>query len=273
MLEVKKIPFRYTLVSERTIMWVISINAILIFLYSFPQIDSGFKKTLLILDNICAIYFILEVVLKIQMRSFRLFWRRAWDRFDLILVVVTLPAFFEPFVPENYHPALMSLSLVRILRFLKFLKFIPNSKMLIEGLKRALKASVGVGLSLLVLNIVFALGATILFGKTCPELFGDPLISMYSMFRVFTIEGWHEVPAQIISHGGSDMWIFTVRAYFVLSVSVGGLLGLSLANAIFVDEMTIDNNQKLERLIRELSQEVRELRADVKKSDENEVKR
>lgn len=244
-------------------MWVISLNAILIFLYSFPQLDKDLKSKILIVDNICAFYFILEVVLKIQMRSFRLFWRRAWDKFDLILVLITLPAFFQPFVDESFGPALLSLSLLRTLRFLKFLKYIPNSIMLIAGLKRALRASVGVGLCLLILNIIFALGATVLFGSTAPELFGDPLISMYSIFRVFTIEGWHEVPAQILEHGGSPSWIFAVRIYFVASVSVGGLLGLSLANAIFVDEMTIDNNQKLERLIKELSNEVKGLRGEL----------
>ena len=268
MAEIKKIPFKYTLVSERTIMFVILLNAIFIFIYSFPQIGTTAKKTLLILDNLCAIYFVLEVVLKIRMRSFRLFWRRAWDRFDLILVLITLPTFVEPFVPAHYQQALVSLSLLRLLRFLKLMRFIPNSVMLIAGLKRALKASIGVGLCLFVLNIIFALGATVLFGKTAPELFGDPWIAMYSMFRVFTIEGWNEIPAQIVAYGGSPEWIFTIRAYFVIAVSTGGLLGLSLANAIFVDEMTIDNNQKLERLIRELSQEVKELRAEVKDSKE-----
>ena len=56
--------------------------------------------------------------------------------------------------------------------------------------------------------------------------------------------------------------------YFIVSVGTGGLLGLSLANAIFVDEMTLDNNMKLEEMIEELTAEIKDLKSQIStKSD------
>ena len=37
---------------------------------------------------------------------------------------------------------------------------------------------------------------------------------------------------------------------------VGGILGLSLANAVFVDEMTADNNDRLEQMVSDLREEL-----------------
>jgi voltage-gated sodium channel len=41
---------------------------------------------------------------------------------------------------------------------------------------------------------------------------------------------------------------------------IGGIFGIGLANAVFVDEMTMDNNQELERKVDELTREIRALR-------------
>jgi voltage-gated sodium channel len=43
-------------------------------------------------------------------------------------------------------------------------------------------------------------------------------------------------------------------------VLVGGILGLSLANAVFVDEMMADNTESLERKVDDLAAELRRIR-------------
>ena len=54
------------------------------------------------------------------------------------------------------------------------------------------------------------------------------------------------------------------RIYFVIAVTVGGLLGISLANAVFVDEMTMDNTDELEAKIDRLLEQVAKLEAEIK---------
>jgi len=85
------------------------------------------------------------------------------------------------------------------------------------------------------------------------------------MFKIFTIEGWYEIPDQLIENipEKTNWMIFLIRSYFIISVGTGGLLGLSLANAIFVDEMTMDNNMKLEELIGELTEEIKDLKSQI----------
>ena len=52
-----------------------------------------------------------------------------------------------------------------------------------------------------------------------------------------------------------------VRGYFIISVLTGGILGLSLANAIFVDEMTVDNTLTVEKMVSDLHREMNRLHA------------
>ena len=283
-LEEKKKKFYECLISEKLIITVIIINSILIFLLAFPDLrDLEIYTWLVVLDELCLLYFLTEVTIKIKMKGFKEFWSRAWDRFDFVLVIVTFPVLLQLFIPdlmgaENAKSTpvvkkiFTSFMLLRLLRLMKLLKFIPNSDMLIQGIKRALKASVGVIMSLFILNLIFALGATILFGNIpgADFYFGDPLISMYTMFKIFTVEGWYEIPDQLIQNiPESSAWmIFLIRSYFIVSVGTGGLLGLSLANAIFVDEMTLDNNMKLEEMIEELTAEIKDLKSQIStKSD------
>lgn len=121
-------------------------------------------------------------------------------------------------------------------------------------MSRACKASIGVFLALAILNITLALTATMLFGKISPEHFGDPLKSAYSLLKMFTIEGWYEIP-DTVADKHPNLWLSTVlRIYAITTVLIGGILGMGLANAIFIDEMTSDNNEKLEEKIDKLQQ-------------------
>ena len=80
------------------------------------------------------------------------------------------------------------------------------------------------------------------------------------MFKVFTVEGWFDIPDAIASSSSPGAAI-SIRAFFVFAVATGGLLGLSMANAVFVDEMVKDNNEELEANILLLKQEIMELRS------------
>ena len=118
-------------------------------------------------------------------------------------------------------------------------------------------------LVLFFLNFMIALITCHFFREAAPQYFGNPLISCYSIFQMFTVEGWNDIPTAIIaSEFGpkSDFLIGITRFYFVLVVLIGGIFGMSLANAIFVDEMTIDNNRELEEKIDRLQEQILELK-------------
>jgi voltage-gated sodium channel len=238
------------LISEPVVITLIFVNTMVLFLDEFPEIHQSTQGVLLWIDYGCVIYFLLEAILKIRIFGFRRYWFSAWNRFDFTVVLLSLPSLLAPVM--NVHPfaGFLVLRLGRLFRFFRVFRFIPNAGNIFAGLRRSLRASVGVFAGLM--------GATMLFGDAAPEHFGTPLKSSYSLFKVFTVEGWYDIPDDLAKGGFSDLMIGLIRVYFIVSVLVGGILGLSLANAVFVDEMTADNTVKVERMVAEMHKEMNE---------------
>ncbi|MFK7906638.1 MAG: hypothetical protein AB8B69_16020, partial [Chitinophagales bacterium] len=59
------------------------------------------------------------------------------------------------------------------------------------------------------------------------------------------------------------------RLYFVFVVLTGGIFGLSITNAIFVDEMTIDNTVVLEEKIDKLQEQINKLQSFIEEKSKN----
>ena len=85
---------------------------------------------------------------------------------------------------------------------------------------------------------------------------------------MFTIEGWYEIPKAIASNANGGWLVGLTRFYFVIVVLLGGIFGMSLANAVFVDEMTLDNNDVLEAKIDELQNRIEELKLLIEKNNQ-----
>lgn len=247
---------------------VILVNALALFLYGFPELRREAGSFLIAVDYACLVFFVVEAILKIRTFGFKAYWQSGWNKLDFIIVVISLPLFLDLFIKA--HPLqdltfVLLLRLGRLLRFARLMRFVPDATMIWGGVLRALRASLAVILVLFVLNVILAMGANFLFGseKALEPYFGDPLISFYSLFKVFTIEGWHEIPDEMAKSGVSTIWIFVLRSYFMVAVLVGGLLGMSLANAVFVDQMVADNTDHLEEMVRDLQSELRAFRSEM----------
>ena len=118
-------------------------------------------------------------------------------------MAISLPVLLSPFLDLRSFSVFLVLRVSRLFRLFKILRFIPNGELIAAGLLRSLKASVGVFLALFFLNLMFALGATLIFGERLPQHFGNPIISIYTLFRVFTVEGWYEIPELLLSETSS----------------------------------------------------------------------
>lgn len=214
-------------------------------------------------DYACVVYFVFEMAVKVYDQEFRRYWQNGWNRFDFIIVLLSCPVLLSPFFETHELSIVLVLRLGRLFRLFRLMRFIPNREHLYQGVRRALGASIGVFLALFLINVILSLGATQLFGKSAPEYFGNPALSSYSLFRVFTVEGWHEIPETIAARSHPLVAVLA-RLYFMGAVLIGGFLGVALANAVFVDEMTMDNNDDLERKVDALTEEIRALRAEIR---------
>jgi len=226
-------------ISETTVIIMIVINTIAMFFDAFPSINAATRGQLIWIDYVCVIYFIIEAFIKIMISDCEEYWENKWNKFDFFVVLSSTPTLLEPFFDMKIFSVILILRLGRLARFFKLLRFVPEGPKIWCGVQRALKASVAVFLALIMMNLVFGMGATMLFSSVSPEHFGNPLISCYTMFKVFTIEGWYNIPDEIAARPLIGAGIsLSIKLYFIIAVIAGGILGLSIANAVFVDEMT-----------------------------------
>ncbi|MCP3929084.1 MAG: ion transporter [Bacteroidetes bacterium] len=249
--------------SERNIMIAIVVNAIIIFLLYFKEYSN--ETFLQSIDYFFILFFLIEAIVKISIWGYKTYFKKFWNRFDFIIVAISLPTLLEPFFLESTNTSLvLLLRLFRLVRLIRFIRFIPHMSSILAGIVRALKASVFVILALVFFNFLLALFTCHFYQDIVPEYFGDPLTSSYSIFQLFTLEGWNEIPKAIeeaiADNGYHPMLAGVTRFYFVIIVLIGGIFGMSLANAIFVDEMTMDNTKEMEEKIDKLQEQVAELK-------------
>lgn len=243
--------------NERFIFLIILLNSFTIFLDGFDEVGAAAKLAINIVDTVFTLVFIVEAIVKISHFGWHDYIHSRWNQLDFVLIILSLPSLMIFVDPEQFGSLsfLLVLRITRVFRFFKFFRFIPGIEALLHGISRAMKASVFVLIGFFIFNFIIAILSCYMFRNYSPEMFGDPLTAFYSIFRVFTVEGWYEIPDQL-SQNASPYMKLLVKTYFVVILIVGGIMGLSLVNSIFVDSMVMDNNEDLEKQVDELNTKV-----------------
>jgi len=245
---------------------IISLNAMVIFVRGFFRDHEAAALALDVADNIFTLMFMIEALVKISTWGVKGYFRDGWNVFDFILVAVALPSFvlwLTPVESISLH-FLLSLRILRVFKFFRVLRFVPNVEHLILGIFRALKSSILIVFAFFIFNFIFAILSFSFFGDVAPEYFSNPLLAFYSTFKVFTIEGWYEIPDLIAERSEGVGLVIFARVYFVLLLFGGGIFGLSLINSIFVESMMSDSTDELEKKVDSLEVKIDEL---IRRSD------
>lgn len=250
-----------TLLNDHVILVVILLNSVVIYLE-----EAGYSHPALLgLDMACTIIFLMEMIAKQVCFGIKNYWRNGWNIMDGVLVIISLPSLMLPFLDlTTFHfSAVLTLRLFRVVRFLRIFHFFPNIVQLGQGLKRALRDSGVVLLFFGILLILFGLINCSLYREVAPEYFGTPLRSIYSAFRVFTVEGWYEIPDAIAAKTSHVIGVLT-RVYFSLLLSAFGILGLSFINSVFVDAMAEDNNDDVKEQLHRMEEQQQRIEEQLK---------
>ena len=245
--------------NDKFVLVLILLNAVVIFINGF-DIPVLYGTILLVLDNIITALFLTELVVKFKVFGVKNYFSSNWNRFDFLLIVLSLPAliaFITPIEITSFS-FLLVFRVLRVFKSFRFLKFIPGMDHLVNGISRALRSSVIVLMGFAIYIFIIGIFSFYLFKETSPTHFGDPLNALYSTFKIFTVDGWYEIPEQLTKNYSSAT-SFITYLYFIFVVITGGIFGLSLVNSIFVDAMVSDNNDELEKKIDILTQKVEEL--------------
>ena len=177
--------------NERFILTAIVLNTIVMFLGGFWPGNLWFELS----DALFTFIFLFEAVSKIAQHGWKDYWSQGWNRFDLIILIIALPSLAGLFVDDAMMTnSVLALRAMRLFKSFRMVQYIPNIEKLLKGLKLAFRASLLVIMAFVVFLIVFSILTSTIFGKIAPEFFGNPGISIYSIFRLFSIEGWYELP-------------------------------------------------------------------------------
>lgn len=226
--------------NDRLILSVILLSSGVIFLLGFKSLSTNtFLQTF---DHCLTIFFIAEVFVKFKYYGVKKYFNNRWNIFDFTIVLFSSVTILTLFMDIGDFTFLLTLRLARVVRFAKLLRFIPDIDHLLLGITRALKSSVLVIVCLILYTYILSIISCSIFGRVAPEYFENPLLSLYSTFKLFTIEGWYEMP-DLIAERSTVLFGSFARIYFMGVIFTGGIIGLSLVNAVFVDEMTMDNNK------------------------------
>jgi voltage-gated sodium channel len=259
-------PITNLFLNDKFILLLIIVNSLTIFIDGFSELDVRTITTIILIDELITLAFVFEAFIKMRYYGIRAYFKSGWNKLDFFLVFISLPSLMLIFLHTEFQGVsyILILRVLRVFKFLRFFKFIPDIEQLIKGIQRALKTSVFVLFGFFIFNFMIAVLSCSMFKELSPEYFGNPVKSMYSIFRIFTVEGWYEIPDQI-ARQSNMINSFFIKGYFIFILIAGGILGLSLVNSIFVDSMVMDNNDDLEKKVDALNEKIEIL---IKKSSE-----
>lgn len=181
------------------------------------------------------------------------FFHRGWNVFDTLIVVISL-------VPIQDSEMVLLGRLVRIFRVLRMVSVIPELRLLLNSLLKALPQLGYVMLLMFIIFYIYAAFGAILFGGINETLWGDISIAMLTLFRVMTFEDWTDVMYE-------TMAVYPVSwTYFLSFIFLTAFAFLNMVIGIVVGVMEEEHRRMEQELhpepsMTELQQQITELKA------------
>ena len=219
---------------ERFIIAVIIVNAITLGLETSKTVMARFGDVLHFAYRVMMGNFVAEIAARMIVFKGR-FWRDPWSIFDFTVVAVTL-------IPATGN--LSVLRALRILRALRLISAIPSVRRVVASLLSAVPAMGSIILLLLLINYIFAVLTTKLYGDAFPEMFGTIGASLYTLFQVMTLEGWSGDVVRPVMAKFPYAWAVFLPYIVVVTFAV-----LNLFIGIVVDAMQQQSKEVREDVI------------------------
>jgi len=244
------------------IMWVILANAAVFAAasYNLPaEVELWLERAETVFLGIYAV----EMVIRLAAYRFNLvaFFKSPFRIFELGIVA----AAFLPFVTSQ----IVLLRLVRLFRVARLIRYMPDFRILVDGLKRALPPTTSLAAIVALLSFIWASIGWMIFGGKMPEgtpgYFDNIGEGMLTLFEFLTLEGWNDILRDL--REVSPWAILFVISYILMATYivvnlVVGIIINALDNA-YRKAATQETTGELRRTILELEELVERLNAQV----------
>ena len=184
------------------------------------------------------------------------FFHSAWNVFDTLIVVVSL-------VPiDNSEMALIG-RLVRIFRVLRMVSIIPELRMLLNSLLKALPQLGYVVLMMFIIFYIYAAVGATFFASINADLWGDIALSLLTLFRVMTFEDWTDVMYETMAVYPFSWFYYITFIFFTAFAFLNMIIGI-VVNVLEEEHQkaALEEAQAAgEPTLKDLQAEIRELRS------------
>lgn len=259
------------------ILFLILLSAVLAGFETYSHIADPHRALLHFIDYTIVWCFVAEILLKIVSNGRRPldYFRDPWNVFDFVIVAICL-------LPLGDTHYVAVLRIARILRVLRMISFLPKLRLLIGALLKSIPSMGYVIMLLALLFYIYGILGSFMFGKNDPLHFGNLHLSLITLFKVLTLEGWTDIlnvhlysedpgrsgPVEITS-----AWPFI---YFVSFILVGAMIIMNLFIGVIMNSMdesrreleqqprrTLDQGQGIEETLNSIDKKLDDLKKEI----------
>ncbi len=185
------------------------------------NLSANAVAVLALLDLGVTVFFVIEIVIRyLACPNKKKFFHSGWNIFDSVIVIGSL-------IPAGGSGVLLA-RLLRIFRVLRLVSMVPELRLLINALLKAIPRMGYIALLMFVIFYIYAAMGSMFFHQINEVLWGDVSISMLTLFRVATFEDWTDVMYETMAvHPLSWMYYLSfifLTAFIFLNMMVGTVL-------------------------------------------------
>jgi voltage-gated sodium channel len=202
---------------------IIVMNAIVLGIETYVTQGTPAFELLAQVNEFFYVIFLIELILRMVSYFPRPlnFFRSGWNIFDFIVIGAAL-------VPAIRAQAEV-LRLLRLARIVRLLRFLPNARMLIATMGKAIPSVLSMVVLVILILFIYGMVGFVLFGEEIPKEWGNIGSAMMTLFILLTLENFPTYldQAQEVSPFASVFFLsyVLIAAFVVLNLVLGIVVG------------------------------------------------
>lgn len=204
---------------ELFVITIIILSSLMIGAKTYP-LPETLVTVLWVMDYAVTLFFLIEIIIRMAAeQSFSAFFKKGWNVFDFVIVVVSL-------IPLDDAEYALIARMLRLFRVMRLISFIPELRVLVTALISALPRMGYVALLMFIIFYLYAVVGSLMFGHINPVLWGDLGISLLTLFRVATFEDWTDVMYETMAVYSLSWIYYLTFIFFSAFVFLNMMIGI-----------------------------------------------
>lgn len=203
------------------------------------EMPPALSQTVIFLDWLITAIFFVEIIVRfLGDKNKRRFFLNGWNIFDTLIVLISI-------IPVDNSELAIVGRLVRIFRVLRMISIIPELRVLLNSLLKALPQLGYVMLLLFIIFYIYAAVGSTFFATINPVLWGDIAVSMLTLFRIMTFEDWTDVMYETMTVY-SMSWVYYLSFIFFTAFAFLNMVIGIVVSSLEKEQQCLDKEKELE---------------------------